>query len=214
MVGPLASHSTTPKYSFINELISFKLLNSAQQNLPYSYLLHLSRFTTFWFIDQMFTTSFVNNYYPLSPYYNYNMTSLGLWRFPFFSLTQSSIIEWARAIWLYHLIATLILQSLHILSPYTPTLLPTLLSFTSTRLMDHLLQSPKNIPIVLELPSICPAKVNFFTDLGPAIFPSYTVIQIYHLTVIWILSKSFFLCRNLFVVQSMNKYGLPLLSSF
>lgn len=148
---------------------------------------------------------------PLLPYYDSNMTSLGLWRLPLFSLNQSFVIQWTRASWLDHLTTTLVIRSLHTLRPHTHSLLLVLLSFTSTRLRVFLWQSPKNPPTILVPPSICPTRVNYFTDLGPKIFPSSSAIQIFDLTMIWVLSKSIFLCTNLFVVQSMRKSELLLL---
>ena len=125
------------------------------------------------------------------------MTSLGIWRFPFFSMTQSSIIQWNRASWLAHLTATLVLQSLHVLRHNIPTLLPVLFSFTSTGLRALIWYSPNiNPPIIVGLPSIFPTMVNYFTDLVPTTLPSSRPLQICHLIVIWVLSKSLFLCAN------------------
>ena len=161
--SPLASHSATPQSTSINEISSFRLLNLAQQNFPSSYLIFTSRFATVRVFDQLFTTTFVNKslVYPFLPYYCSKMTSLGLWRLPFFSLTQSSTIQWNRSSFLVHLTTTLVLQSIHILRPNTPTLLPVLLSFTSTGLKAFLWQSRNNPSTLCRLPSTYPMKVNY-----------------------------------------------------
>lgn len=151
--------------------------------------------------------------YPFFPYFSSKMTSLGLWWSTFFSLTQSSTIWWTTTSCLPHLTATLLPKILHILRPNTLDVLPVLLSFTSTRLRDLLWQSPHNPPNLPELPSIFPTTVIYFTNIGPTTFPSSRALQIYHLIVIQLLSKSLFLCTNLFT-QSMNKSELLLLSSF
>jgi len=155
---PLASHFVTPQLASINEINSFRLLNSTQQNFPSIYLIFPSRFTTLMVLYQVFTILFVNKSLvcPLFPYFYSKMTSLGLCTLLFFSLTQSSPIKWTRDSRLAHLTTTLVLQSVYALRPNIPTLLPVLFSFTSTGLRDLIYHSPKNSPTILGPPSNYP----------------------------------------------------------